>query len=234
MAAADLGPRVTADPLPESRRPQRAPRHDSTDIQYARLRRDILDGVFAPGTILLETALSTRYGVSRTPVREALGRLAQDGLIERSTRGFQIRQRHPEEILEIYEARIALESRSAELAAKNRSDLDLARLAYLLDERRAETDPAQFGPLNNKWHDALRLSAHNATINDLLSRLDTLLLLLRPRTFTPQPDDRSAEEHAAVLDAITRGDQPAAGEAMTDHLRRMRDWRIRSLIEDGM
>ena len=241
MAAADPGRRVTADPLPQARQPSdqprqpgRVPRHDSTDVQYARLRRDILDGVFAPGTILLETALSTKYGVSRTPVREALGRLAQDGLIERSTRGFQIRQRHPEEILEIYEARIALESRSAELAAKNRSELDLARLAYLLDERRAETDPAQFGPLNNKWHDALRLSAHNATINDLLSRLDTLLLLLRPRTFTPQPDDRSAEEHAAVLDAIARGDQPAAGEAMTGHLRRMRDWRIRSLIEDGL
>lgn len=214
--------------------PGRSSRFDSTDAQYARLRKDILDGVFAPGMVLLETALSAKYGVSRTPVREALGRLAQDGLIERSTRGFRVKRRNPEEILEIYEARIALESRSAELAARNRTDIDLVRMAYLLDERRAEPDPAQFGPLNNKWHDALRLSAHNATINDLLARLDSLLLLLRPRTFVPQPDDRSAEEHAVILDAISRGDQDAAGEAMTDHLRRMRDWRIRSLIQDGM
>jgi DNA-binding GntR family transcriptional regulator len=119
----------------------RSRRFDSTEVQYARLRKEILDGVFAPGTILLETALSVKYGVSRTPVREALGRLAQDGLIERSTRGFRIKQRNPEQILEIYEARIALEARSAELAAKHRTDFDLARMAHLLDERQATTDP---------------------------------------------------------------------------------------------
>jgi DNA-binding GntR family transcriptional regulator len=221
-----------ADPLARAR--GRAARLDSTDVQYARLRQDILDGAFVPGTILLETALSARYGVSRTPVREALGRLAQDGLIERSTRGFRVKQRNPEEILEIYEARIVLEARSAELAAKHRTDIDLARMAHLLEERRSESDPARFGPLNNKWHDVMRQSAHNATISDLLARLDSLLLLFRPRSFAPRPDDRSAEEHALILKAISQGDQEAAGAVMTDHLRRMRDWRIQSLIQDGM
>ena len=146
MATAEPGRPVTAADPPA---PARG-RLDSTDVQYARLRKDILDGAFAPGTVLLETALSVRYGVSRTPVREALGRLAQDGLIERSTRGFRIKQRNPEEILEIYEARIALESRSAELAARHRTDIDLARMAYVLDERRAETDPARFGLLRQQ------------------------------------------------------------------------------------
>jgi DNA-binding GntR family transcriptional regulator len=221
-----------ADPLARERGP--IARLDSTDVQYARLRKEILDGAFTPGTILLETALSARYGVSRTPVREALGRLAQDGLIERSTRGFHIKQRDPEQILEIYEARIALEARSAQLAAQRRTEIDLARMAHLLEERRDETDPAQFGPLNNKWHDALRLSAHNATISDLLARLDSLLLLFRPRSFAPRPDDRSAEEHALILEAISQGDQEAASAVMADHLRHMRDWRIRSLIQDGM
>jgi DNA-binding GntR family transcriptional regulator len=198
------------------------------------LREELLGGTFEPGTILYETTLSTRYGVSRTPVREALGRLAQDGLIERSTRGFRVRDRNPEEILEIYEARIALECRSAELAAKQRTEIDLARMAHLLDERRSVTDPATFGPLNNKWHVALRQAARNATITDLLVRLDSLLQLYRPRTFVPHPDDRSAEEHAAILDAISAGDQAAAGAAMADHLRRMRDWRIKTLIQDGL
>jgi DNA-binding GntR family transcriptional regulator len=211
----------------------RSPRFDSTEVQYARLRKEILDGAFAPGTVLLETALSARYGVSRTPVREALGRLAQDGLIERSTRGFRIRQRDPEQILEIYEARIALEARSAELAAKRRTDFDLARMTHLLDECRATTDPAQFGPLNNRWHDALRLAGHNETVTDLLERLDSLLLLYRPqRPPRPTADDRSVEEHAEILDAIARGDAGAAGTAMTEHLRRMRDRRIQALIED--
>lgn len=212
----------------------RGSRYDSTDVQYARLRRELLGGVFEPGEILLETALSARYGVSRTPVREALGRLAQDGLIERSTRGFRVRDRDPEEILEIYEARIALECRSAELAAKHRTEIDLARMAHLLDERRNTADTAQSSPLNNKWHEAMRQAARNATITDLLVRLDSLLQFYRPRTFVPHPDDRSAQEHAVILDAISEGDQQAAGAAMADHLRRMRDWRIKTLIQDGM
>jgi DNA-binding GntR family transcriptional regulator len=209
-------------------------RFDTTAEQYARLRKEILDGAFAPGAVLLETVLSARYGVSRTPVREALGRLAQDGLIERSTRGFRIKERNPEEILEIYEARIALEARSAELAARHRTDFDLARMAHLLAERQATADPADFGPLNNRWHDAMRLSAHNATIADLLARVDSLLLLYRPRTVARPVDDQSAQEHAAIGDAITAGDESAAGELMSEHLRRMRDWRIHSLIEDGI
>jgi DNA-binding GntR family transcriptional regulator len=220
---------ASSDGRPRSR----SPRFDSTEVQYTRLRKEILDGAFAPGTILLETALSARYGVSRTPVREALGRLAQDGLIERSTRGFRIRQRDPEQILEIYEARIALEARSAELAARRRTEFDLARMTHLLDERRATTDPAQFGPMNNRWHDALRLAGHNETVTDLLERLDSLLLLYRPqRAARPTADDRSVEEHAEILDAISRGDAGAAGTAMTDHLRRMRDRRIQALILD--
>ena len=87
MATAEPGPPVTAaDPLPPARG-----RLDSTDVQYARLRKDILDGAFAPGTVLLETALSVRYGGVADAGPEALGRLAQDGLIERSTRGFRIK-----------------------------------------------------------------------------------------------------------------------------------------------
>jgi DNA-binding GntR family transcriptional regulator len=205
---------------------------DSTQAQYHRLRREILSGAFEPGAILLETALSARYGVSRTPVREALARLAQDGLIERSTRGFRIRPRGPEEIVEIYEARIALEARGAELAASRRTDFDLARLAHLLDERRAATDKERFGPLNARWHDALRLAAHSETIADLLARVDSLLLLYRPRTVQPAPRDDSVEEHALILGAIGRGDPAAAGAAMTSHLRQMRDWRIKALLAD--
>lgn len=209
-------------------------RFDTTNDQYARLRKEILDGAFAPGAVLLETALSARYGVSRTPVREALGRLAQDGLIERSTRGFRVRQRNPEEILEIYEARIALEARSAELAARHRTDYDLARMAHLLAERQAAADPADWGALNNRWHDAMRLSAHNGTIADLLAQVDSLLLLYRPRSAARPVDDRSAEEHAAIGDAIAAGDEGAAGTLMGEHLRRMRDWRIQGLIQDDL
>lgn len=217
--------------LPSSRRNGRQP--DAAEQQYGRLRKEILDGDFPPGAILLETVLSERYGVSRTPMREALSRLAQDGLIVRSTRGFQVRQHTPEEILEIYEARIALETTSAALAASRRTEFDLARLTHLVTERQAATDPAQFGPLNNQWHQALRTASHNATITELLERLDNQLALYPPRRRPlPSAADRSAEEHAQILDAVRDRDAETAQAVMRDHLRHMRDLRIEALLQE--
>jgi len=220
---------VTAQ-LPSSRSNGRQP--DAAEQQYGRLRKEILDGSFPPGAVLLETALSERYGVSRTPIREALGRLAQDGLIVRSTRGFQVRQHTPEEILEIYEARIALETTSAALAASRRTEFDLARLTHLVAERQAATDPAQFGPLNNQWHQALRTASHNATITELLERLDNQLALYPYRRPMPTGSDRSAEEHAQILAAVRDRDAETAQALMRDHLRHMRDLRIEALLQE--
>src|ERR1700733_10681417 len=102
-------------------------------VQYQRIRREVLDGTFPPGALLLETTLSRRYNVSRTPVREALGLLAQDGLLQRTRRGFQVRTRSAEEILDLYDARIALESAAARLAAERRSELELLLLEELIE-----------------------------------------------------------------------------------------------------
>src|SRR6476620_11670590 len=70
---------------------------------YDQLRALILSDEFGPDAILVETALATRLGVSRTPIREALRRLEQDGLVERTSRGTRVVERSPEQILEIYE-----------------------------------------------------------------------------------------------------------------------------------
>ncbi|MER5394094.1 GntR family transcriptional regulator, partial [Saccharopolyspora sp. NPDC002686] len=67
---------------------------------YDQLRAEIVDGTWEPGAALVELALAERYGTSRTPVREALRRLQQDGLVERGDRGMRVRTRSPEEILE--------------------------------------------------------------------------------------------------------------------------------------
>ena len=75
---------------------------------YERIRADILAGRFEAGAALLETVLAGQYGVSRTPVREALARLEQDGLLLRVVRGYRVRSGTAEDVLEIYEARIAL------------------------------------------------------------------------------------------------------------------------------
>src|SRR6478736_2572916 len=84
---------------------------------YDQLRALVLSDEFGPDTMLVETALATRLGVSRTPIREALRRLEQDGLIERTSRGTRVGERSPEQILEIYELRILLEGQAASAGA---------------------------------------------------------------------------------------------------------------------
>src|ERR1700749_32754 len=88
---------------------------------YDRLRGEIVTGEFEPGTPLGEEALAQRYGTSRTPVREALRRLEQDGLVESGVRGMRGRARSPEEIQEIYEVRVPLEATVAAAAARRRT-----------------------------------------------------------------------------------------------------------------
>ena len=101
-----------------------------TSEVYDRLRAEVVAGTFEAGAPLTELVLAQRYGTSRTPVREALRRLEQDGLVERGERGMRVRTRSPEEILEIYEVRIPLEATAASAAAQRHSEFDMARIHH--------------------------------------------------------------------------------------------------------
>ena len=95
---------------------------------YEQLRQSIIEGRLLPGESLVEANLASTYGVSRTPIREALTRLQQDGLVHRGDRGLVVRESTPEEILDIYETRVILEAQAARLAAKRRTEFELARI----------------------------------------------------------------------------------------------------------
>jgi DNA-binding GntR family transcriptional regulator len=203
------------------------------DIAFTRVKDDLIAGAYPPGSVLLETALAERYGVSRTPMREALGRLAQDGFIDRSSRGFRVRVRTPEEIMQIYETRILLESTVAGFAAERRTSLDLSRMEHLLEVRRESSDPSDFARLNDQWHKALRSASRNDVTHRLLELLDNLIRIYRIPLRNPSAADDSVEEHAAVLEAVRLGDAETARHAMTAHLVRMRDLRLESLATLG-
>ncbi|GGM26845.1 GntR family transcriptional regulator [Dactylosporangium sucinum] len=202
---------------------------DSASTQYERLRGEIVAGRIAPGTVLLETVLAERLGVSRTPVREALAMLERDGLLERDRRGYRVRTRSPEELLEIYEARIALESTCAAAAAGRRSAFDLARLRHLTGEAAAAGDPVRLRELHAAWHKALRAAAGNATIIDLLERLDTLLAVYDADEPTLTDRETAAAEHGRIVDAIEAGDAEEARRALVAHLDRSREARLAKL-----
>lgn len=212
---------------------QRSWAHDSATQQYGTILAMITDGRLPPGSVLLETELTGRLGVSRTPVREALARLDQQGLIVRDVRGYRVKTRTPEEILEIFDARVLLESDCAAAAALRASPYERAALEHLTAEAEGPLSYTDRVRLNDRWHAALRAAAHNATVQRLLDELRVLQRIYDPHMRTEDDASlrRGQEDHARIVDAVRRGDDAAARAAMTGHLSAVRDVRVAGFLE---
>lgn len=196
---------------------------------YERMKHAIVTGDLGPGQPLVEVALAEWLQVSRTPVREALTRLEQDGLVVRADRGLLVRARSREEILDIYETRIVLEAMAAWVAASRRSALDLMemkRLARQLEDLPSGHD-AQLAAENLAFHRSVRRASHNQSLDDLLARLD-LHVARYPATTLSQPGrwQQANEEHSAIVEAVARGDSQQAHRLTTEHFARARELRL--------
>ncbi|MFL4473324.1 GntR family transcriptional regulator [Paeniglutamicibacter sp. MACA_103] len=205
-----------------------AAKMDSETI-HAELRAEILHGSHRPGTAFKEVALAGRFGVSRTPVREALGRLAQEGLLERGARGLQVRNIDPEQLMQVYDLRILLEGQAALEAAATRTEMDLIRLEGLLERDRALPDPDDQTRLrtNIEFHSALWTAAHNPILKDLLDRLSTHQIHAPSSTLSVGSRwAESLEEHAEMVRLIRERDGAAAQEAMRRHMTEARRIRL--------
>jgi len=206
-----------------------AERTDRRKSAYLLVKRAILDRDLGPGENLVETALAERFGVSRTPIREALQRLEQDGLVERGDRGLVVRDVSPEEILDIYETRIALEGTAARLAADRRTHLDLLQIRRQLAAMSevAEGDEARMAETNRGFHTAVWLASHNPSLLDLFNRLDQHLARYPVTTLSyPGRWKTAIAEHADILDAIDRRDTAAAEKFAVQHFTEARDIRL--------
>jgi DNA-binding GntR family transcriptional regulator len=203
---------------------------------YDRIKGGILDGTFQPDSSLAETALAEWCGVSRTPIREALGRLEQDGLVEKTERGMTVRSRTPEEILDIYETRIALEATAARMAAVRHTRLDVARLERLMTlcQQADVSDGQALADRNREFHRGVWLASHNSPLLDLLDRLDLHLLRYPITTLTaPGRWSQALDEHQQLLNAILAGDEAKAQSLAEHHFSTARDIRLR-LFEESM
>jgi DNA-binding GntR family transcriptional regulator len=196
---------------------------------YERLTQAIMTGELLPGQPLVETTLAEWCQVSRTPIREALTRLEQDGLVVRGERGLMVRQRSPEEILDIYETRIVLEAMAARVAATRRSYLDLIglrRIAERLDNLGTDDEHAMTEG-NREFHRAVRRASHNESLNDLLQRLD-LHVARYPSTTLSQPGrwSEANHEHRKIIDAIEAQDADLAHRLTAEHFTHARELRL--------
>jgi DNA-binding GntR family transcriptional regulator len=202
---------------------------------YEKIKAAILDGTLAPGAPLVESSVAEWCGVSRTPVREALTRLEQDGLVIRGDRGLVVRERSPEEILDIYDVRIVLEETAARLAAERHTAFDLIRLERLLrtGEEIDQSDPEALAESNREFHRAVWQAGRNESLMDLLTRLNTHLVRYPITTLTyPGRWQQALAEHRQLVEAISKRDSVRAAEIARQHLTEARDIRLRLWEQD--
>ena len=212
-------------------------RHDRrkvTDWVYEELKSAIVDLRLAPGDPLREAALAEQLGVSKTPIREALTRLEQEGLVETTSfKGAVVTGYSRQDLIEIYELRELLENAAARAAAESMSDSDRVRLRSICQESRKlrkGSDPAGLAALISAFDDVLFDQVRNGRIRALIENLRAHLTRIGHLTAEiPGRIDASVDEHEKILEAITARDPELAERQMSAHIRSVRDDQLRAL-----
>ncbi len=198
------------------------------DRVYEKLRDAILDGTLKPGTKLVETSLAEQMGVSRTPVREALQRLASEGLAEITPRkGVIVQGLSVEEVEEVFLIREVLEGLAGFLAAKRISEAQIDVLEIILKKSEvalAEGRISDFISLNSDFHKAIVEAGHSSRLKQLLDVVLTQIGRYRRLSMAdPERRRRSVPEHWMILEAIKARDPAAAERALRQHSRHAKE-----------
>lgn len=186
-----------------------------TDQVYGILRNRLLAGSWEPGSFVREQEISARLGVSRTPIREALGRLAADRFLERiPRRGFRVPEQTADELLELYPILATLEVLATE---RSMPELDEGELAVLRQingdyETACRNADVQAGiQLNNRFHHRLTARCGNRRLCSMLDELRAEVTRLEIWAFSSFAQwERSIREHAQILDAVEAGERDLA------------------------
>ena len=193
-----------------------------SEVVFRSICEAIQNGTCRPGDRLREEDVAERLNVSRTPVREAFGRLMAKGFVEPAgARGLVIRQMEPAEVVELYALREILEGAAARLAALQASPSEVDDLVDLEEELEAHAeDPSQMARLNRLFHDAIVRAAHNRYITGALKDLQDFIGLLGATTFTVSGRSSMAvREHRALIAAITERHADKAEMLARSHIR---------------
>jgi DNA-binding GntR family transcriptional regulator len=184
----------------------------------------ILSGEVTGGDELSEVTLAEQFGVSRTPVREALNRLANDGLVENGrNRRATVRTMSRETVVEVYQVRQCLESGAARLAAKAMKSDEverLARLAEKLAPKASRIDQERALAFDADLHGSIARHCGNRRLADEIRRYSNFVPILQ--RLAGRRDDRlilAYEQHLIILDALRNRDGEQAARAMYEHIR---------------
>jgi DNA-binding GntR family transcriptional regulator len=196
---------------------------------YRAIREQIISGRLRPGQKLSDLRLSDALHVSRTPVREALYRLAQEGVVQVTRRrGFAVTSMTAQDVRELYEIRLGLELMAVRLGGPRLDAATLARIRVMHDTMAvavragAEGAGGIFHLADRELHRTLLLAAQNRRLVSLREGLEAQLEVLQIYGLHIEPLLLlSIDHHAAILDALDAGDWPAAERAMSWHITQM-------------
>jgi DNA-binding GntR family transcriptional regulator len=201
---------------------------------YQRLRDKIITLQLAPGALVNEAGLMQELRLGRTPIREALQRLACEGLIVlRPRRGAFVASLSIMDLQQIFEVRRMVEGYAAALAAERATDADVATMRAILDQldQADEQDNTQaYIDIDRAFHRSLARSTHNRFLENTLSRLYNLNLRLWYLALDKIGPMREAiEEHRRILDAIEQRDSRLAEAVIQEHITSFQT-RIREIL----
>lgn len=188
-----------------------------------RLRQRIFAHELPPGTWVDEQALAADYGISRTPLREALKVLAAEGLVTlKPRRGCYVTEISERDLDEIFSVLALLEGQCAADTARKASTADMQRLQGLqedLEQAAAAKDIEGFFDTNQAFHQEVQLIADNRWLTQAITDLRKVIKLSRHHSlFTDGRLGQSLSEHRVILDALKRRDSAAAAIAMREHI----------------
>jgi DNA-binding GntR family transcriptional regulator len=196
-----------------------------SDLAYTRVRGLILSGELAPGAVLPQAALARTIGISTTPLREALRRLKQEGLVELDAhKDARVRPLDATEARDLLELRRNLDPLAASLAAQRRTEADLAAVRAALDGLEALSTRPSLAQLesHHRFHAAIHRASHNALLVDALDGLWVKTDRYRRHGLeagrSDEERDARATEHRLLFEAVRDGDRETAAELMRRHV----------------
>jgi DNA-binding GntR family transcriptional regulator len=187
---------------------------------YSLILEAIDVGVFKPGDRLVESDLAERFGVSRTPIREALQRLETQSLLARDGRSLIVASLSHNQMSELYVVRGELEGLAARLAARHAAEEEVQVLREMVEEDRALIDdPAALARANRRFHKQIHLASHNRYLVQQLDLVHRSMALMATTSLAAEGRGEIAlGEHSAIVEAIALRDEEAAHKALRDHI----------------
>ncbi|MEC7257310.1 MAG: GntR family transcriptional regulator [Pseudomonadota bacterium] len=187
---------------------------------YSLILESIDMGEFRPGDRLVESDLADRFGVSRTPIREALQRLETQSLLARDGRSLIVASLDHNQMAELYVVRRELEGLAARLAARHASAEEIAVLRDMVQADDAlVNDTAALARANRRFHKQLHLASHNRYLVQQLDLVHRTMVLMATTSLAAEGRGAAAQgEHRAIVAAIAERDEDGAERALQDHI----------------